>query len=165
RDQPDSLHLIQRISGPYSKVKEESRDIKSTLLPSPLSSVLSSTPRGNSHSVSRDGSESMYTKDTAVDCLSCTALKREVAILSKTIEYYKSLIDNSGKYIDILTNGQEACTVDISQSLIPSSTVPMPLEETSTCLWTNSDSNVYPHIYPYPSPMCNLQWFPSNGSN
>ncbi|KAK9760628.1 hypothetical protein K7432_018662 [Basidiobolus ranarum] len=162
RDQPDSLYLIRRISGSYSKVRAEAsdlgegRDIKSTLLPSPLSSVLLSTPRGNSHSVSQDGSESLYTKDTVVDCLSCIALKCELAILRKTIEYYRSLI---------LTNNQEACTVDISQPLVPSSSVPVSVEGTSSSLWISSDSNVYPHIYPYPSYMCNTEWFPNNGGN
>ncbi|KAK9760786.1 hypothetical protein K7432_014830, partial [Basidiobolus ranarum] len=166
RDQPNSLHLIQRISGPYPKVRNqaeilaENKDIRPKLLPSSLSSVLSSTPRANLHSISQEECQSVCTKDIAVDCPSCMALKCEVEALRKTIEYYRSLVENSINYIEILTNGQEACTVDISQSLIPSFTVPVSLEDGLLSLWANSDPNVYSYIYPYPSSIDDTQCFP-----
>ncbi|KAK9761417.1 hypothetical protein K7432_013696 [Basidiobolus ranarum] len=187
RDQPDFLHLIQRISGPYSKVRTktsihgQSRGAKSTLLPLPPSPALSSTSLVTSHSISPERCDLTCTKDTAVDCLSCTALKREVVTLRKTIGYYKSLIENSANNNDIPSNGKEARALDISQSLIPSFTLPVSPEEASlgvwansnfnkeactidmsntsitTCaalsLWANSDPNVYSYTCPYPSPM------------
>ncbi|KAK9674758.1 hypothetical protein K7432_016917, partial [Basidiobolus ranarum] len=182
RDKPDSLHLIQRISGPYSKVRTkssilgESRDVRSTLLPLSLLPALST-----SHQISQDKCESICTKDTAVDCLSCTVLKREVVTLRKTIEYYKSLIENSENNNDIPSNGEDARALDISQSLIPSFTLPVSPKEASLGVWTNSnfneeactvdishtsfatstvlslwansDPDVYSYTCPYPSPM------------
>ncbi|KAK9667546.1 hypothetical protein K7432_017706, partial [Basidiobolus ranarum] len=171
RDQLDSLHLIQRISGPYCKARTttsipgESQDIKPTLLSSPPLSVLSSNPRVSSHSVSQDECVSMCTKDTAADCLNCMALKCEVETLRKIIEYYRSLIENPINYMDILTNDQEACTVDISQSLIPSFAVSVSLEDGLHGLWANSDPNVYSYICPYSLSMDDAQWFPGNDSN
>ncbi|KAK9695505.1 hypothetical protein K7432_012916 [Basidiobolus ranarum] len=107
----------------------------------------------------------MFTKDIAVDCLSCTALTCEVETLRRKIEYYKFLIENPVNYMDILTNDQEACTVDISQSLIPSFAVPASLEDGLLGLWANYDPNLYSYIRPYPSPMDDVLWFPRNDSN
>ncbi|KAK9760810.1 hypothetical protein K7432_014780, partial [Basidiobolus ranarum] len=151
RDQPDSLLLIQRISSPYSKVRNqvptlaENKDIRPKLLTSPLSSISSSTPRVSLLSICN--------KDTVVEFSSCTALKCEVAALRKTIEYYKYLIEDSVYYIDILVKDQAACTNDMSQFLIPFFTVPISLEDGLLGLWANSNPNVYSYFCPYPSSM------------
>ncbi|KAK9759458.1 Flocculation suppression protein [Basidiobolus ranarum] len=171
RDQPDSLHLIQRISGPYSKARNQvsiqgkTKDIRPKLLPSPLSPALTPTSLVSLYSISQDQCNSICTKDTVVDCSSCTALKHEVAALRKTIEYYKSLVENSVKHINIPSNDEEVCAIDKSQSLIPSFTVLVSPENSLLGLWANSNPNVYSYFCPYPSSMDDNEWFPKIGSN
>ncbi|KAK9675021.1 Flocculation suppression protein [Basidiobolus ranarum] len=102
RDQPDSLHLIQRTSGPYShgrvkySIPEPVTISKSPLLPSlpsPLSPVFPSFSANNTQPISEGRCGLTSSPETVLSCSNCKTLEQDIETLSKTIQYYISMLN------------------------------------------------------------------------
>ncbi|KAK9760969.1 Heat shock transcription factor, variant 2 [Basidiobolus ranarum] len=174
RDQPLSLHLIQRMSGPHTQPKsrfpisKSNPVFKSTtppLLP-PLSPASTSTSSIYSQPSSIQGGEAKYFEDSTNTCPGCQALEQEIANLKRVIIHYTSILSESSE-LDRLKSQRtpttyppfpEARSSEMSYLTTPSSALfPFPLEEN----FPNPYSNVYPcNSYDSPS-IANLPLFPN----
>ncbi|KAK9762177.1 Heat shock transcription factor [Basidiobolus ranarum] len=134
RNQPDSLHLIQRTSGPYNQgrvkysIPEPVTIIKSPLppsLPSPLSPVFPSFLSNNIQPISKGEDELTSSTETVLGCSNCKVLEQEIETLNKTIQYYISMLneceDASVIHTPISTTCQQMWPIEFPPSLIPTS--------------------------------------------
>ncbi|KAK9760109.1 hypothetical protein K7432_016200 [Basidiobolus ranarum] len=95
RDERNSLHLIQRTSSPYNyaRIKPSHLQVeKRNSSPSKISTAPSLSPSVNLQPVCEHESELKYAKVISHNCWNCEILAQEKEYLSRTIEYYKSIL-------------------------------------------------------------------------
>ncbi|KAK9765309.1 hypothetical protein K7432_006463 [Basidiobolus ranarum] len=155
RDHPDSLHLIQRMVGPYSQARTrysiQEANTKPALplsLPSPISPVLPSFSAINLQPISQHECESKRTNAPVDACSNCAILKQEMIALSKLIEYYKFLVSEpfilGSMKLKKTTVGHDHAPTTNQYTDVLSAPCAIPL---SSCTLSNFNTDIHSNNY------------------